>query len=87
MDDSMMQKTRQMFAMCDSDGDGVITKSELFKLVKELGYVWLTSSHLDALFSALYRELCALSHSAHDLTVIIVYRVMSNAHRLTNDCF
>lgn len=39
MDDSTTQKTRQMFNLCDSDGDGVITKSELFKLVKELGYV------------------------------------------------
>jgi Ca2+-binding EF-hand superfamily protein len=38
MDDSAIRKTREVFAMCDADGDGVITKAELFKLVKELGY-------------------------------------------------
>jgi Ca2+-binding EF-hand superfamily protein len=38
MNDSSIAKTKEIFAMCDSDGDGVITKAELFKLVKELGY-------------------------------------------------
>lgn len=38
MDEGAVKKTREMFAMCDSDGDGVITKAELFKLVKDLGY-------------------------------------------------
>ena len=33
-----MKRTRDIFNLCDADGDGIITKSELFKLVKELGY-------------------------------------------------
>lgn len=57
MDDSAIARTRQLFNMCDADGDGVITKPELFRLVKELGYAhdhkcplkgaWITEFVLD----------------------------------------
>lgn len=48
MDDAVLKRTKEIFAMCDGDGDGVITKSELFKLVKELGYaIFLTNRALD----------------------------------------
>lgn len=39
MDDSTVKRTKEIFDLCDADGDGIITKAELFKLVKELGYV------------------------------------------------
>lgn len=38
MDEASIKRTKEIFTMCDADGDGVITKAELFKLVKELGY-------------------------------------------------
>lgn len=36
--DDQIQRTREIFNICDQDNDGVITKIELLKLVKELGY-------------------------------------------------
>jgi Ca2+-binding EF-hand superfamily protein len=52
MDEANLKRTKEIFAMCDSDGDGVITKSELFKLVKELG-LEMTKVEVSLLFSTL----------------------------------
>ena len=52
MDEASVAKTKEMFAMCDADNDGVITKTELFKLVKELG-LEMSKAEVSLLFSTL----------------------------------
>lgn len=63
IDDTTMKRTRDIFNLCDADGDGIITKSELFKLVKELGYALPRASVL-SITPPPYHRLSILNLSA-----------------------
>jgi len=50
--DDQLKQCKELFDMCDQDKDGVITKTELHKLVASLG-LQTTGAEFDALFTSL----------------------------------
>jgi Ca2+-binding EF-hand superfamily protein len=52
LDDSQVKEMKELFRMCDTDGDGVVTKKELKKLMNDLG-IDTPKEQFDALFKNL----------------------------------
>lgn len=84
MDDAAIAKTRELFNLCDADGDGVITKTELFKLVKDLGYVyratqWWSLANMTIL---IFRVLSSLEMTKAEVTLLFTTLDVNNDGKL-----